>query len=1136
MSLFTILVFIMVFLNFNAYRAVDLKKISDFANVIETHRASIITIQEIHVQNCMRIFSNQFQVYINLEKDSNDYIGICTLVRKNIKVLDYAICQNGRIIGVKLRDLQIWNIYPKSGTNNKRIREVFFREDLTDMLVLWKDSHSENKIVIGDYNCIHSLHDSLNNKQAHLQPGLVHFMKVHNLKDDYLYLHKNLPQAYSRITNRSATRIDLALSNISNLCTRFEYISYHGLDHKMILCEYSIPISVIHPKHENFHFEWRINKDLMDDEIFINGFKSYLTQIDNTLLRMGATLNPAYVWFIIKTSLIDWAKICHKQIVRKKRDHYFRIMQYYQMALLDIRNGTDCKEELNQIIGELNNFYRSKVRAIIDTAKYLEVKDDTFDIVKKQKEMKYIGGSKIDRIKIDNQVYNTDLEIINQVEKKMREELEHNSKKGIDDGWNDEDLQFLKYLPKLNLSNEKLEAIDSDICEQEVADILSNEVDLDSSPGLDGITYRFIKLFWTNDVNFRKFYLNYLNYIKNTGDFGMNQNLGLMVLKNKKGNSHEFGKKRKLTKMNKDINLLGKIWSNRCKMYIMDEIIPENQFVCSSNRNIIDELAQLRDINLSLIGSHGNERNGSILSIDFKNAFRSLYLHWISFVMRYIGFPLNFVKWFFNLYNKLGIIININGYRSNIILNERGVIEGHPPSMLCYVIGTIPLINALESKLKGIKVDDRVFKTKSFADDTKILLADTEEVHLVQQIVFSFERVSGVILHKDKNLKKCNVISFGNHRSFDRWPYWVNSSNKVKIIGGIFGNSFDIEQANSQMVKEKVLAKLFENWGMKGSLMQKSYFVNVFCLTKLNYICQVFKLSQRHSDEIKKYILRFVYLGQNERPVQVINFRKPKLGGLGIINPQIKATSLLLKTMFRELKMRGITFNGNMNLSQKIYGLNNEFLDYLKSGRDSYSAKQFYDELILKAVSNNGNLIPSRIEKKVLNVRWSRTHKNFSNLRFVTSIEREFCFKMFQDLVDVNQRIHRKNADPRCLRELKSNVLCSAIQDRQHAFIECRRIKDSIDMLKSILFEFTNRRFNDNDLLYISFSCKSKVLTNIAVWLIVKFMYRIYKKLFEKNYLLFEMRNEISFLIKEKLMEKYMKELVILENIIRSKV
>ena len=236
--------------------------------------------------------------------------------------------------------------------------------------------------------------------------------------------------------------------------------------------------------------------------------------------------------------------------------------------------------------------------------------------------------------------------------------------------------------------------------------------------------------------------------------------------------------------------------------------------------------------------------------------------------------------------------------------------------------------------------------------------------------------------------------------------------------------------------------------------------------------------------------------------------------------------------MFREFKMRGIVFNGN-DLSQDIYGLKNEFLNYLKSGHDSYSAKQIYEELLFKEISNNGNLIPSRIEKKVLNIKWSKTFKNFYNLRFVSASEREFCFKMFQDLVDVKQRIHRKNADPRCLRELKRNVLCSSIQDRQHAFIECRRIKDSIDMLKSILFEFTNRRFNDNDLLYISFGCKSKVLTNLSVWLIVKFMYRIYKKLFEKNYLLFEMRNEISFLIKEKLMDKYIKELLLLENIIK---
>ena len=68
---------------------------------------------------------------------------------------------------------------------------------------------------------------------------------------------------------------------------------------------------------------------------------------------------------------------------------------------------------------------------------------------------------------------------------------------------------------------------------------------------------------------------------------------------------------------------------------------------------------------------------------------------------------------------------------------------------------------------------------------------------------------------------------------------------------------------------------------------------------------------------------------------------------------------------------------------------------------------------------------------------------------------------------------------------------------------------------------------------FASNSERVKKVTNLSVWLIVKFMYRIYKKLFEKNYLLFEMRNEISFLIKEKLMDKYIKELLLLENIIK---
>ena len=228
---------------------------------------------------------------------------------------------------------------------------------------------------------------------------------------------------------------------------------------------------------------------------------------------------------------------------------------------------------------------------------------------------------------------------------------------------------------------------------------------------------------------------------------------------------------------------------------------------------------------------------------------------------------------------------------------------------MAYVISTIPLINVLETKLTGIKVFNTLFCSRSFADDTKIFLSDPSEVYIVQDLVFAFEKVSGVMLHKDKSLKKCNVISFGNQ--YNNCPFWFNVTDKVKIIGGIFGNSCNIEHENSKIVKNKVLGKLFENWGMRGSLSQKVYFVNVFCLTKLNYICQVFRLQQKHGKEIKKFILKFIYCGENERPVQSLNFRKSSSGGLSIIDPEIKAKALLIRTSLREVILKKVSLVGN---------------------------------------------------------------------------------------------------------------------------------------------------------------------------------------------------------------------------------
>ena len=97
--------------NFNAYRCSSLRKIEQFKTFLDDYNPSFVCIQEINVASALKIFSNRYQVFINLEPGSNDGIGIVSLVLKCIKVSDVIISPNGRIIGLKVSNVQLWNVY-----------------------------------------------------------------------------------------------------------------------------------------------------------------------------------------------------------------------------------------------------------------------------------------------------------------------------------------------------------------------------------------------------------------------------------------------------------------------------------------------------------------------------------------------------------------------------------------------------------------------------------------------------------------------------------------------------------------------------------------------------------------------------------------------------------------------------------------------------------------------------------------------------------------------------------------------------------------------------------------------------------------------------------------------------------------
>ena len=597
-----------------------------------------------------------------------------------------------------------------------------------------------------------------------------------------------------------------------------------------------------------------------------------------------------------------------------------------------------------------------------------------------------------------------------------------------------------------------------------------------------------LKCFWQFQ-SFQSLHLEFCNFVKENGSFGHIKNEGIMILRNKKGNSVDYNKKRKITKINKDSNLgLGKVWVNRFMAVLSDKVIPRSQFLCRNDVNIVDELRDLRNINLHLQGLDGKELDGSLLSIDFKNM-----LFGVCPVMEKLKIPVKFVEWFKAMYDKLGISIVINGWQSDAILNERGVMEGHSASMQVYCLASGPLLKALDSKLGGIRTWDSInHKTKSFADDLKLGLQDPKEVFCVEETIQRFEKVSGLILHRDVSRKKCNVISWGSHRNFSQWPPWVNKCSKTRIIGAVFSNNEDIELLNSMELQRCTLSKIYGSLGLRGTLLQKVYFLNIFVFSKLTYLAQVFRVKEEVLKLVMRESLRFLYRGELERPVNAINYRPKDFLGLGLVHLPSKCKSLLLRTMLKEFNFKGIKLQ-NGNFDEFLYGLKDELLKLLElGGGEVPTAKDLYLNFVKTVYSRGEVLIPSRMEKKYEGVNWKRAFKNYKESKFLKPKQKEFLFRFIHDILHLGSRNHFRGADQECRREEIQGTKCRSLETREHFFKNCVCIYDVFCTVKAIVESVLKKKVDDKCFFTVSFRCKDQRVNVVVVWFLVQVLEKMY--------------------------------------------
>ena len=190
--------------------------------------------------------------------------------------------------------------------------------------------------------------------------------------------------------------------------------------------------------------------------------------------------------------------------------------------------------------------------------------------------------------------------------------------------------------------------------------------------------------------------------------------------------------------------------------------------------------------------------------------------------------------------------------------------------------------------------------------------------------------------------------------------------------------------------------------------------MNTYLFSKLWFTAQFCKLDQKMLKKILSKALAFIYSGENERPVNSVNFRSTMEGGLGLFHPIFKAKALMVRNMYRELLSIGGDIY-DMNKIRQVYGYREEFEYVIENGFSTSPSKAIYDFLIKENTHRNGSLIPSRSEKRSKNVKWGIVYKNLKLLRGVTPEEKCFAWKLSQDMLPVGARIHRRNAEKRCL-------------------------------------------------------------------------------------------------------------------------
>ena len=881
-------------LNVNGLRN-NVKRKTLFRNFKEQH-LDVICLQESYItKNVACEWEKEWGGKLVFVEGTARSKGQLILLRKSLPYEVQVVHTHERLLVVKLKlgvkDVCICNAYGPNSVNE--IRD-FLSETATTVGTL----ECDNVIVCGDFNTV--LHNDLDiisgdKHNVAVIESFHSFTDACQLSDAWRVFNDNLKEfTWSRIVKGKliARRLDyiLVTDSVINDVTECNITSFPQSDHRGVYIVYKFCDCERGPSY------WKLNNSLLKEQEYLHMINKVIEtfNLDDTQADMSDDMR----WEMLKLQMKEETIQYSKQRAIKRKNCLIKIK-----AQLELCESQLAKEpfkaatlhEREKLLVQLELLEQEKTRSAQTRAKvkWIEEGDKNtkffLNLEKSRASSKLIPSLELeDGTKIYDQ-----FEIFN-VQKKHFQSLYHQDTVSSEDVTEELDI-FLQDCPTPLLTDEEMKSCEGKITEEEAAKALK-EMNNGSSPGLDGFTTEFYKVFW---AKLRQPLLRSFSSSFEKGSLCFSQCSAVITLihKGKELSKDKLTNWRPISLTNTDYKLLAKCLASRLNG-VISSVVNEDQVGYIRGRSIATNLRLIDDVidYLKL-----KNKPGVLLALDFTKAFDCISKKFMIAALKRFGFGQEFVKWVSVLMTNTKSRIGYNGWISDVFDVNRGIRQGCPLSPLVFIIGLEMMAIKVRSTkdIKGINIENcmndnylqKVIKTLLYADDMTLFLQSKNDVRLVLDALDSFKKVSGLYI----NRKKSEAMWLGANKTNDMTGFGLIWVSEIKVLGILFSNNYSASEIDKNWTEKiKVIKSIILQWEKRNlSLLGKICVIKSYLVSQLIHVMRVISLPEKVLTEINTILYRFLWKKKTsntkafekvKRQILINNYSK---GGLNMIDMHI---------------------------------------------------------------------------------------------------------------------------------------------------------------------------------------------------------------------------------------------------------